>query len=181
MVTITNRSIIPSVCFAVHNPVLWQLCLDHEAVPIRRDGQALGMLRARYRQAGRLFPLDQIGMIALNRIVQRPIQDAQATDQFGRVLAVSYSYPANPDPVLPVILADVGPDVCAVLLRLARHVEGYNEFHNQRRFGNRARKLVDELAIALTPIGQCGLLTGAELNFVLYHAELTIAQPRRMR
>ena len=136
-------------------------------------------MRTSYNKMGHYFPLDRVALIGLSRIVQRPIRSAWATDQLGRVLAVSYSYPGNPDPVIPVVLADVGRQVNATLKELARHLEGYNEFHNQVRFGKKARTLVGRLALELEEVGRRGVLTSREISFVLYHAELSIAQPRR--
>jgi hypothetical protein len=170
--------------FVSADPQIGALCLTEAGAPIRRDSAGLTALRWEYCNAGQDFPLDQVALIALNRVVARPLRFAQVEDQLGRVVAVSYSYPSNPDPVLPVSLVALGPRFNAALRKLARHLESYNDLMtNQRRWGRKARQLVESVEVALGEVemGRTGILTGRELAFIRYHAELSIAQPWRTR
>ena len=155
------------------------LLFGDDNVPARRTNAELMAMRKEYLVKGEVFPLDQVALIALNRIVVRPLRFAQVTDQLGRVLAVAYDYPQfAKDPVLPVSLVPIGPKFGSRLRRLARHIDQYGSgaFTDQQRWGKRAQRLVSRINDSLH--GDSGL-SRQELNFISYHLDLTIAQPWR--
>jgi len=167
--------------FVSADPQISAPCLADTGAPIRRENSDLAKMRKRYHDEGIDFPLDKVALIAVNRLVARPMRFAQVEEQMGRVVAVSYSYPSKPDPVLPMSLVALGPRFDAALRKLARHLESYNTFSNQRTWGRKARRLVEAVEVAIEEMGRTGVLSSRELAFIRYHAELSIAQPWRTK
>lgn len=158
------------------------LLFGDNGAPIRRNYADLMMMRKEYAERGERFPLDQLSLVVVNRVVARPLRFAQSTEQLGRVIAVAYDYPSyQKDPVIPVSLVPLGKEFDRRLRRLTRHIDhfGSGALVDHPRWGRRARKLVEQITASL-PWG-AGVLSERELVFIRYHLELTIAQPWRTK